>query len=108
MFADFQQYYGLDLETLLKGGEFARARTLASQLPRESRTVRAVDPRAEWGQTEHFLALIADHLAFLRYEQAGGKGKKPKPLPRPKPKPSKRKLDLTAQQRHSLLFSPRA
>lgn len=108
MYADFQQFYGLDLEKLLEGGEFARARVLASQLPRESRTVRAVDPRAEWGQADHLLALIADNLAFLRYEQAGGKGRKPKPLPRPQAKPSRKKLNLTAQQRHSLLFAPRA
>lgn len=107
MLADFQQFYGLDLEALLESGEFRRARILATQLPRESRTVREVAPGAAWGEQEHLLALIADNLAFLRYEQSGGKGRKPKPLPRPKAKPQKKNLNLTAAQRHSLLFAPR-
>lgn len=83
--ADFQQWYGLDLAHMLDAGEFRRARALAEQLPRASRTVRALQPKAAWGDAEYLLAYIADNLAYMRYEQGHSKKrrKKPKPYPRP-------------------------
>lgn len=100
----------MNLLDVLDSGEYGRARALASQLPRESRTARAVDPRAAWGECEHLLALVADHLAFMRYEQAGGKGRKPKPLPRPSAgrKKAVKRLDVDAGRRIELLFAKRS
>ena len=107
--ADFQQFYGLDSEELLNAGDFERLATLVKHLPNEARVVRAIDPRAEWDTSAYLLALIADHLAFSRYEQAGCKGKKPKQLERPKarPKTAHKSLDISKEKRHELLFGKR-
>lgn len=94
--ADFQQFYALDLNGLLDRGEWRRAAVLLSQLPADSRYVRAVQPALAWGPTEYLLAYIADSLAFLRFElthQNGGRGgRKPKPYPRPKAAEPPRKV----------------
>ena len=85
--ADFQQFYGLDLGELIDSGEWRRADVLAAGLPRESRTLRAIDPRLAWGDSEYLLAAVADNLSFMRYESAVSSGAKratkPKPLKRP-------------------------
>lgn len=109
LYADMQQYYGLDADALLRAGEFHRLRALAEQLPPGSRTVAAIDPRAGWATSDWLLALVADQLAYMRYEQAGGKGKKPKQVKRP-PAPKKKaqkKLNVSKREVRSLLFAPR-
>lgn len=111
MLADFQQYYGLDLWAMLDACELERAFELAVQLPQGSRTYRAIDPSTAWGPTEHLLALACDNLAFLRYEQAGGRGPKPKPVERPRA-PKKWNTEgtvhgKTAEQVAALLAAPR-
>lgn len=111
LLADFQQYYGLDLRALMDGCEFERAHALAVNLPQGSRTFRAMDPSTAWGPTEHLLALVCDNLAFMRYEQAGGRGPKPKPVGRPRA-PKKRNTEgtvhgKTAEQVAALLAAPR-
>lgn len=72
---------------------------LAAQLPRESRTLRAEDGRLAWGDAEYLLALIADNIAFMRYESAVSAGakraRKPKPLKRPGKKAAMRVADRT-------------
>ena len=109
MRADFQQYYGLDLERVLEAGEFGRAASLAAGLPAGARTVVAVEPRAAWDEHTSLLALIADKLSSLRYERAGGKGRKPRPVERPKGAAKvKRKLDVGMERRRDLLFGPRS
>jgi hypothetical protein len=107
--ADFQQFYNLDMEALLDAGEYRRARILAQELPQQSRTVGAIDPRTAWGTADYLLALVVDHLAFLRYEHAGGKGRKPKPTERPKAKAPKvqKRLSMPEEKRASLLFAKR-
>lgn len=110
LFADFQQYYGLNLDALLDAGEYKRAYTLAVNLPQSSRVFAALDPRAGWDVQAYLLATICDHLSFLRYELAGGKGKKPKPLERPKAIPKKTKhkrLNMSEAKKQSLLFGVR-
>ena len=85
--ADFQQYYGLDLGSLIDVGEWRRADLLAAGLPAKSRTMRAIDARLSCGDEEYLLAAIIDNLSYLRYESAVSSGakraKKPKPLKRP-------------------------
>lgn len=106
--ADFQQYYGLDLELLWDRAEFRRIRVLASQLPTQSRTIVKLNPQAAWDEHAYLLALVADNLSFMRYEQTGGKGRKPKPLERPKPKKQvKQHLDVSEGRVQNLLFAPR-
>lgn len=106
--SDFQQYYHLDLDELLGTFQFERIDVLARSLPIESRTVRRLFPQSRWGDTEHLLALIADNLAFLRYEQSSGRGGKPKPLPRPKPSRERDAVRIDARTVDALLFGKRA
>ncbi len=107
--ADFQQFYTLDSEELLNSGDYERLATLAYNLPAESRIVKSADQRAIWDNKTYLLALIVDHLAFMRYENAGGKGKKPKPLERPKQKKKikHKKLNISEKKRQELLFGKR-
>lgn len=67
-----------------------------------------IEPRAAWDEHAYLLALVADNLSFLRYEQSGGKGRRPKPIERPKPrqKESKR-LDVGDDRISELLFGQR-
>ncbi len=91
-------------------GRFAYVADLAAQLPAQSRTVVAVDPRARWDEQAYLLALIADNLSFLRYEQAGGKGRKPRQVERPKARPQetkKKTFNVSRARVHSLLFDSR-
>ena len=111
--ADFQQFYRLDLTALLDAGEWRRAAALASQLPRESRTLRAIEPALEWGSTEQLLAAVVDNLSYLRYEQSGGKGRKPRAVERPGAERARRRTDRTvhgmsAERVGEILARPRA
>lgn len=55
------------------------------QAPRSSAFFRALHPdEAMWGLTEQLLALNADMLNVLAWQNSGGKKKDyPKPIPRP-------------------------
>ena len=110
LFADFRQYYGLDLYAMIDGGEFGEINTLTKQLPPESRTLKRLHPELEWSEGTYILALIADQLASIAYGMSS-KGKKPKPLPRPKAKKTNKKnttpLNLGKRRVDALLFAPR-
>ena len=90
--ADFQEFYRLNLSWLLEQGEYRQANVLTRQLPQRSRVFSKINPSCSWSTEDYLLALIADNLAFMRYEQSSGKHrKKPKPVERPKkPKQQKR------------------
>ncbi|QXB43414.1 DUF5361 domain-containing protein [Jonesia denitrificans] len=86
MRADFQAYYGLDLDDLGEGLRVMRAADLAAHLPRDSVTWMAVHPENAWGVQEHLLATIADTLRWLAWaksEDGKRNRKRPKPIPRP-------------------------
>lgn len=70
--------------------------------------MRSVDPRAAWDEKAYLLALVADHLAFMRYENTGGKGKRPKPVERPKGREAKNHLNVSRSRRAELLFGGRS
>lgn len=82
-------YHGVDLIDL--GTDrltWGRLQSLISQLPRESRTMRAVvGDSARWGEQEHLLATLIDvtaHLTYLfRAANFKGRPEMPDPLPRP-------------------------
>lgn len=105
--ADFQQYYALDLEGLLDDAEFSRIAVLARELPTSSRSFTRIDPRGAWDEKAYLLALMADNLSFMRYENSGGRGRKPKPVERPKGREPKRRLDVAPSRRTELLFGLR-
>lgn len=72
-----------------------------------SRTLALADPRAGWDEHAYLLALIADELAYLRYERSGGRGHRPKPVERPKAPARRRHVDATDSQIEHLLFDER-
>lgn len=84
--ADFQQYYGLDLDGMGADYTHEHAACLAVQLPRESRTARAMAPEAEWGWAEALLAAIEYNTRWLVWAQSkdAQKGRnRPEPLDGP-------------------------
>ena len=91
------------------------AASLAAGLPRGSRTMRDVDPRLAWGDGEYLLALVADSLEALRYEEARRAGSKraerPRPVPRPRgrgeERPRGRVLTMPRERLDAILSAPR-
>lgn len=84
--ADFQQFYGLNIDRM--GDEYseAHAASLLSQLPAKSRVFRAERPELEWGDEEALLASIEYSLRVLCWRQTkdGERGRRPpKPIPFP-------------------------
>lgn len=80
-----------------------RMANLIKRLPRSSETSRAVNgPAAEWGPTEHLLAIIADRLARIEYaytcvnSDGGTSPTPPEPIPRPgdEPEPEPSPADI--------------
>lgn len=82
--ADFQQFYNLDLSRMGTDFTVAHAAVLASQLPRGSRALRALNPDLEWSDEMGVLVRI-DYLLQILLHALGGKkgGDKPKPLETP-------------------------
>lgn len=106
--ADFQQYYQLDVQTLIDSYEFERLFFLTVNLPKDSRTVCDADPRNAWSNGDYLLALAVDNLSYLRYEQAGGKGRKPDAVKRPELKTkTHKKLNVSEKRVDELLFDSR-
>lgn len=60
--ADFQQYYGLNLDGMGSDYTVLHAADLAANLPRDSRCGVADDPLNEWTTELCLLALIEHHL----------------------------------------------
>lgn len=67
--ADFQQYYGLNLDDMGNGYSYAHAAVLVAQLPIGSRLLSKMDPRASWTQSEYLLSLIEYDLRVLAWQR---------------------------------------
>ena len=82
----------------------AHAGALAAQLPRESRTVRAIDPEAEWGWAETILSACEYWLHVLVWAQTkDGQHGRNKPEQITPPKRGETAADAArkaAQRRH--------
>ncbi|KFI50011.1 DUF5361 domain-containing protein [Bifidobacterium biavatii] len=65
--ADFQRYYGLDLDRLGHELTIHRAAALAANLPQEARVWAKLDPRLAWTDAQYLLADIRDSLDFLAW-----------------------------------------
>lgn len=80
--ADFQRFYGLNLDDLGKTYGVLHAAELAAHLPPESATMLAV--AGGWSKTDLLLATLIDDFRFYMWAKSGGKAKnRPKPIPRP-------------------------
>lgn len=65
--ADFQRFYGLDLDMVGYSIRCRRAADLAARLPREACVWQAFDKRMEWTVTDWLLASIADNTNFIAW-----------------------------------------
>ena len=81
--ADFQQFYGLDLSRMGDDFTVAHAAVLASQLPREARCLREIDPNLAWSDETAALASIQYLVRCIVWQLGGGKGDKPQPVRTP-------------------------
>lgn len=89
--ADFQQYYGLNIDRMgyLDGFSHAHAAVLAAQLPSTSRVFTAYDPNNAWDEQTAFLAHIEYNLRVLIWQKSkdGAKNRNP---PKPPQTPKER------------------
>ena len=79
MEADFQQYYGINLEESLRPN-FPRLSRLFTQLPETSRTMMAINPLKDWNWDKETQSLILgklDQLTVILTNMFRGKGKPP-------------------------------
>lgn len=90
--ADFQHYYGLNLDGMGTDYTFAHAAALAANLPPESATLRAQDV---WSERDWMLWSIEFNLRALRWELRGNENV-PKPQPLMTPEDRKRVRDKMA------------
>ncbi len=96
--ADFQRYYGLNLDGMGSDYTFAHAADLAANLPRESCVMRAKDPTLIWGDVEYMLRSIEFSLRVLRWQNTeDGHAGRNKPQPLPTPEDMERVRDKMAQ-----------
>lgn len=90
MRADFQQYYGLNLDGMGRDYTHAHAAVLLSQLPRESRVSRYIDHDAAWSEDTVLLASIDYSLRLLLWSKTKD-AKHDRNRPEPAKTPSERK-----------------
>lgn len=67
--ADFQQYYGLNIDGMGADYSPAHAAALLAQLPLESRIMRAENADLEWDEATYFLAQIEYDLRVLIWQK---------------------------------------
>lgn len=94
--ADFQRFYGLNVDGLGRSFSVLHAADLAAHLPPDSAVAREMNPEYAWGVTEHLLATAVDTLRLLVWMQSkdGAKNRnRPKPLPRPGVKQGKQRVE---------------
>lgn len=63
--ADFQQFYGLDLELMGEAYSVRHAAVLAANLPSDSRCMREISADLEWSPEMHMLSLVEHDLRAL-------------------------------------------
>lgn len=94
MRADFQQFYGLNIDDMGTAYSYRHAAYLYVQLPAESRLARKQDPDLEWGVTGAFLSEIEYWLHVLVWQKTedGRKGtNQPERIPQPSKKEAERR-----------------
>ena len=79
MEADFQQYYGIDLDATIKES-FPRLSRLFTQLPGTSRVVTTINPLKDWDwdkETQSLSLNKLDQISVILANMFRGKGKPP-------------------------------
>jgi hypothetical protein len=83
------------------------AACLVSQLPRESRVMRSINPAFEWGTCEYMLAEVLDRLAIISWQWSSDDSI-PKPTPMRRPgQPVKQNQGMTVSEYEEVLNKPR-
>ena len=78
--ADLQQFYGIDLDAAASGLHTTRhIAMLVSQLPQESRLVRALNPDMRWSLTDVLLAVMVNKFGMYVWGISDKKRRGPKP-----------------------------
>ncbi|WP_270207996.1 hypothetical protein [Eggerthella lenta] len=87
--ADFQQYYGLNIDRMGREYSALHAADLAVMLPSNSRTYLAIDPENAWTLEAQLSAAVVNAARDLVWLEADAKRRmsnRPKPIgPRPAP-----------------------
>lgn len=94
--ADFQQYYGLNMDGMGEGFSYAHAASLMRQLPSCSRVSKALNPDNEWDDATYMLALIEYDLRVLIWQNTKDAQKG-----RNQPKPNKTPHEITEQRKRA-------
>lgn len=82
--ADFRRYYGMSVaECRERGLPLREVAAMATHLPPDSATARAINPPTGWGITEYLLAAAVDALHAANWQRGGGRGPRPTPVERP-------------------------
>lgn len=84
--ADFQQFYGLNLDDMGRAYTYLHAAALTVQLPADSRVMRAEAPELTWSDSDEMMRRLEHTARVLAWQQTkdGAKGRNaPRPLPSP-------------------------
>ena len=77
---------GLDIRNLGGSLSYRRLAIILDNSPADSAFFQSrYGEEAAWSQTDHLLALIADHLAVANWQRCDPKAKVPFPTPIPRP-----------------------
>lgn len=97
--ADFQQYYGLNIDGMGSDYSYPHAAVLMTQLPHGSRLGRRLNPDNEWEDAVYFLAAIEYDLRVLAWQNT-----KDAQRNRNKPKPNETPHDLAKKRERAKAF----
>lgn len=87
--ADFQEFYGLNLEDMGKAYSVRHAAVLAANLPAQARCLKSINHDLDWSLETHMLSVIEYDLRCLMWSLSDAKKKH---IPYPKQlKPHKEK-----------------
>lgn len=93
--ADFQRFYGLNLDDMGRSYSVHHAACIAAHMPQGSALYASIDPSSEWTASDHLLSLIEYDIRSLAWGLSGGrKSKSPKPK-RIEPPSASRKTDYS-------------
>lgn len=112
MRADFQQYYGLDIDGMGRDYTTLHAADLLMQLPEGSRVRLAYDPEAVWTTDRALMASAINLLSLIWWSKTkdGSKGRNRPRLIGPGAKPRTRKaqaMAMTTDELDEILRRPR-
>lgn len=87
--ADFQQFFGLDIEEIGKSYSLVHACELAAMLPEGSRVLRKIEPALSWDIKDHLLTRLINDFELFMWALGGGESEgnlRPTPIQPPKSK----------------------